>query len=63
MFGEIKSQNTTALGLLLRGHGGSRLTGVPVFWLGVILGAVITRYLCDVGRGEKRLVQLPHNLF
>ena len=39
------------------------LFGFRVFWHGVILGAVITRYLCDLGRGEKSLIQLLNHAF
>lgn len=39
------------------------LFGFLVLWHGVILGAVITRYLCDLGSEEKGLIQLPNHPF
>jgi len=39
------------------------LLGFLVFWHGIILGAVVPRYLCDLGSGEEGLIQLPNHPF
>lgn len=59
MFRVIKSQKTSELW----DYTPEKLLGFLVFWHGAILGAIITRYFCDLGREGQGLIQLPTHLF